>query len=195
MAGAASPTQPRGARASGFLSSHLSSRALHGLLRVVGPMCVCCMLRHRSCVASCVWRLCRDAQWLTSTTLRACCSVRLSVARCCCTLSVGCAARCLPSFALCLLHAACCLLPVVRCTPSVVFSTLSVLCCMLPVARCMLRYMSFAIRCMLHEVWRMLPVARCMSLVVRGILPGAWRMSSGCCLSHTTCRRLHFLVA
>jgi hypothetical protein len=41
-------TQPRGARASGFLSSHLSSRALHFLLRVVGSMSVCCMLRHGS---------------------------------------------------------------------------------------------------------------------------------------------------
>ena len=65
MAGAASPTQHRGARASGFLSSHLSSRALHCLLRVVGFVCVCCMLRHRSSVASCVRRQCRAAHWLS----------------------------------------------------------------------------------------------------------------------------------
>ena len=73
MAGAASPTQHRGARASGFLSSQLSSRALHCLLRVVGFVCVCCMLRHRSYVASCVRRLCRVAHWLSRTMLRTCC--------------------------------------------------------------------------------------------------------------------------
>ena len=57
--------------------SHLT---LHCLLRVVGSICVCCMLRHGSYVASCVWRLCRVAHWLSRTMLRACCW--LSAFRC-----------------------------------------------------------------------------------------------------------------
>jgi hypothetical protein len=123
--------------------------------------CVCCILRHRSCVASCVWRLCRVAHWLSSTMLRACCC--LSAARCSphtkcgdavcfmwqlacarvllhrCTLSVACVAWFCP-----LLRGVCCmphvaLLPsclVAFCQWSFTNSTMSVACCMLHAACC-----------------------------------------------------------
>ena len=182
--------QPRGARASGFLSS----RALHCLLRVVGSACVCWMLRPRSYVASCVWRLCRVAHWLSSTMLRACCW--MSAARCsphtkcgdavcfrlhlanarvllhvvCCLMHVVCCMCCLvlPSSARCLLHAACylvscCLLA--RCQWSFTNSTLCVACCTLAVACCMLRCTS------------LLSAACC------------WK-SRACCLLRSACRLL-----
>ena len=44
------------------------------------PRVFCCMLRPRTCVASCVWRLCRVAHGLSRTMLRTCCC--LSAARC-----------------------------------------------------------------------------------------------------------------
>ncbi len=53
--------------------SFASSRTLHFLLRVVGSVGVCCMLRHGSYgrVLHLVWRLCRVAHRLSSTILRA----------------------------------------------------------------------------------------------------------------------------
>ena len=185
-------------------------------------MCLLHAARHGSYVASCVWRLCRVAHWLSSTMLRACCW--LSAARCsphtkcgsagcfplhlacarvllhivCCLFHVVCCMRCLvlPSSARCLLHAACCLVScclVACCQWSFPNSTLSLACCTFPVACCMLHVA-------LHVV-----VVRCMLLevwrmlpvarcrfAVRCVLPAACRMLSGSCLLHAACCLLHF---
>jgi hypothetical protein len=124
------------------------------------------MLRPRSCVASCVWRLCRVAHWLPRTTLRACCW--LCDARCsphtkcgsavclllhhawlassctssavCCPLRVAC--RLLRSVSR-MSSAVCCLLnaAVARCpfpvVSCVVFCAVSAACCMPPVVYCL----------------------------------------------------------
>ena len=196
MAGAASPTQHRGARASGFLSSHLSSRALHCLLRVVGFVCVCCMLRHRSYVASCVRRLCRVAHWLSRPMLRACCW--LCAARCsphtkcggavCFLWHLACA-RVLLHVVCCLLHGICwmrCLLVAVFCAVSAVCRMLPcrlLPCCLLSVARCLLsfpRCLWSVACCILHAALRV--ACRCYSLRIA-------RMHRACCLAVVCCMR------
>ena len=126
----------------------------------------------------------------------------------CCPMHVVCCMRCLfsPSFARCLLHAGCCLglcCLVVRGPLHAVCGLFHVVCCPLPVTWCLLRCMSFVVRCMLLEVWRMLPVARCMSFVVRciSLLHGACCLDGFCCTLRVVCcissgaylcRRLHF---
>ena len=192
----ASPTEPRGARASGFLSFHLSSRSLHCLLRVVGFVCVCCMLRHRSYVASCVWRLCRAAHWLSRPMLRACCW--LCAARCSSHTKCG-GAVCFLWHLACarvLLHVVCCLLHVVRwtrCLLVAVFCAVSAVCrmlpcrllpcCLLSVARCLLsfpRCLWSVACCILHAALRV--ACRCYSLRIA-------RMHRACCLAVVCCMR------
>jgi hypothetical protein len=147
------------------------------------------MLRHRTYVASCAWRLCRVAHWVSRTMLRACCC--LSAARCsphtkcgdavCFLLHLACA-RVLLHAVCCLMHVVCCMLcPVspssARCLPHVaVLPCCLVAGCLLPVVnglsqipRCMLH----AARCPLHAACCML---RCMTL-----------LSAACCLKSGAC--------
>jgi hypothetical protein len=128
------------------------------------------MLRHRLYVASCVWRLRRAAHWLSSTMLRTCCC--LSAARCSPHTKCGSAVcflvaslMCSRPFACRLLSDARCPLHAVRCLFHVACGLLRAACCMVP--------------CALHVI------------VVRYILPAAWRMLSGCCLLHA-CRQVHY---
>ena len=142
--------------------------------RVVGSVCVWCMLRHGSYgrVLHLVWRLCRVAHWLSRTTLRAYCW--LPATRCyphtkcgsavCFLLHLACARV--------LLHAVCCLLHVfrwMRCPLLAVFCAVSAACrrppvsflpcCLLSVARCRLS----SPRCLLSVACCTLPVACCVA--------------------------------
>jgi hypothetical protein len=173
------PAQPRGARASGFLSSRLSSRSFQCLLRGVGSACVCCMLRHRSYVASCVWRLCRVAHWLSRTMLRACCC--LCAARCSPHTECGDAVCFLVASRMCSRPLACrlltdarCPLHAVRCLFHVACGLLRAACCMLHVACCLALCMSvlFATYCPLHGACCLDVV--CCTRVVRRIFPVAF---------------------
>jgi hypothetical protein len=156
------------------------------LLPAAAPV-VCCIL----CVASvpccalvveynasrmlllvrCTLLVTHESQWCR---VFPCCSSHVLASSCmssavCCTLSVACVAwfcRLLRGVC-CMPHVA--LLPgclVACCQWSFLDSTLPVACCMLHVA--------------LHDV------------VVRCILPAAWRMLSGSCLMHAACCQLHF---
>jgi hypothetical protein len=124
--------------------------------------------------------------------------------RACCLLSdARCLLHALPVFTVfCAVSAACRMLPCspLPCCPwSVACRLRSFPRRLLPVARCashvawcLLRCMSFVVRCMLLEVWRMLPVARCMSFVVRCKLHAACRTLSGCFLLHAARCLSHF---
>ena len=167
------------------------------------------MLRHGSYVASCVWRLCRVAHWLSSTMPRACCW--LSAARrtrnaavpwgsCC--ISHVLASSCMSSAVCCPLSAACvarCPFPVVCC---VLFCAVSAACRRPPVVYCLLVCCpSHAACCLFHTVCGLLHAARCLLqvashvVVVRCMLHEVWRMLhvsrctlfDMCCIFPTAC--------
>ena len=201
MAGAASPTHPRGARASGFHLSPLSSRALDCLLRVVASVCVCCMLRHRPYVASCVRRLCTSVP-CCALVVECNASRMLQVVRCpllvahemrqcrvcpvasrMCSRPLACR---LLSVARCLLHAlpgGCHLLRSVCRMPHVALLSgtrrrLSFPRCLwsvarypLPVAWVSVALQVVVVRGILHEVWRMVHDARPLLHAVAWPLP------------------------
>jgi hypothetical protein len=203
-ASAASPAEPRGARASDFLSFHLSSRALHCLLRVVGSMRVCCTGRmlHLVCGVCAVLSGC----CLSHT---ACRRLHFPVACCmssnaCCTFSGGaCPLRCLRH---------CCPLDRVCCTFSAACCLLSVVCglfsvarprapvshgvrCLSPVPRrissrsalCVVCCTLHDARLLSHVVSSPLPVPSCMSYVARCIVTcsAVAHAALPCARSHT----------
>ncbi len=148
-------------RCASFRISFVSSRTLHCLLRVVGSVWVCRMLRHVSYVASCVWRLCHVAHWVSSTMLRAHCWV--SAAPCSPHTKCG-SAVCFRLHLACArvpLHVVCCPLHVVcwmRCLLHAVFCAVSALCRMVPVVCCLVAC------CPLHAVCCLFQVAVCCQL-------------------------------
>jgi hypothetical protein len=189
----------------------VSSRTLHGLLRVVGTgrmevlHLVCAELR-TGCLIQC---FAHAAGCMPSAyEIRQCCV--LPVASRMCSRPH---ARCLLSVARCLLHAArCvagCLLSAARCMPSAACRMLRGVCCLvaccplhavcclfplsverctLPVAGCLLLgiccvafRLVFAVCCMKSGACCMLPVARCMSFAAYCPLHGAWCLDVVCC--------------
>jgi hypothetical protein len=170
------------------------------------------MVRHGSYVASCAWRPCRVAHWLSSTMLRACCW--LCAGRCSPRTKCG-SAVCLPlqlacvstlhtsscHAVCCLLHVVCYLLAVSFCTLLVGCSSLRDGCCRLHVAWCMLHAICCLLLRPLHHACChdaccmkscascMVCVARCVSSAVRCTLSVALgrRMSTCCVLQAARC--------
>jgi hypothetical protein len=145
-------TEPRGARASGLLSPQPCN-----LMRV------CCMLRHGSFVASCEWRPCRVAHWLSSAMLRACCC--LCAARCSPRTNCGSAVRyplqlacvstlhassSMSSAVCCTSSAICCLLHSARCLLVAILCVRAVACCTLLCACCTRSFGCCCVRCIMH---------------------------------------------
>jgi hypothetical protein len=107
-------------------------------------------------VASCVWRPCRVAHWLSSTMLRACCW--LCAARCLPRTECG-TAVCFPSQLACVstLHASscmssdiCCLLHSARCLLVAILCAMAVACCTLLSACCTRSVVCCCVRCIMH---------------------------------------------
>jgi hypothetical protein len=180
---------PRGARASGFRSSHLVT--LHCLLRVVGAICVWCLLRqglygrvlHLVCVVCAVLRT----------------GCPLPAARCSphtkCGISHVLAFSCMSYAVCCLLSVKCCScpLPVPGCLPCgflrgvCCFAACGLLpCCLLSFPRCL-----FLVICCLLPVARCpLPVARCLLRCMSLLLAAYCLQSGACCLLRVACRLL-----
>jgi hypothetical protein len=116
-----------------------------------------------SCVASCVWRLCRVAHGCRGQCFAHTAGCPLPAARRTRTAAVPCvsccithvlASSCMPSAVCCTLFVACCPLPVVRCRPHVALLSLALLhvCCPVHAVCCLFRvvYTKSGFCCMLH---------------------------------------------
>ena len=194
MAVAASPTQHRGARVSGFLSSHLSFRSSH-LVRFNA----CCVLPVPRVLAACCG---------TGRMLHLVCGV-------CAVLRTGCRVQCCA-------HAAACPLPAARRTRNVAVPCVScgmcsrpLACRLLSVARyllhalpvvcsflrgvcCLTYFASFSVallsvvRCTLSVVFSTLSVVCCMLHAACFLARCMSLLSAACCLKSGACCMLPF---